>query len=194
MEQKKTMSTKKIVWIGLMAALVFIGTFLRIKIPIGGDSTMLHLGNVFCLLSGLLLGGIPGGLAAGIGSAIFDLSSEYASEFWITLINKFAMGWMAGWLCWNVFPRLKTFKPGSLFRPTLSVIAGSLTYTVLYVVKSIITSRFVSGLPWEAVWPVVGVKLAVSLTNGMIAVVVSLVLYFALKPALTKAHLMLPAE
>ncbi|MGI6108881.1 MAG: ECF transporter S component [Eubacteriaceae bacterium] len=194
MNDTKKMSTKKLAWIGLMAALVFIGTFMRIKIPVGGDSTMLHLGNVFCILSGLLLGGVPGGLAAGLGSAIFDLSSEYASEFWITFINKFAMGWMAGWLCWSVFPKLGKFKPDGLFKPTLASIAGSLTYTALYVIKSIITSRYVTGLPWEAVWPVVAVKFSVSLINGLIAVVVSLVLYFALKPALAKAHLMIPTE
>ena len=97
MEQKKTMSTKKIVWIGLMAALVFIGTFLRIKIPIGGDSTMLHLGNVFCALSGLLFGPLTGGLASGFGSMLFDFTNPlYIAESWITFITKFFIGFLAG--------------------------------------------------------------------------------------------------
>lgn len=191
MERKFT--TRKLTWIGLMAALVFIGTFFRIKIPVGGDSTMLHLGNVFCLLAGLMLGGVPGGLAAGIGSAIFDLTSEYAAEFWITFINKFIMAYVAGSLLHVVFPKIKKLMDANrLYAPTFAAIAGSLTYTLLYTLKATITSRFVEGLPWAAVGPVVSVKFTVSLINGIIAVVVSLILYFALEAALRRAHLLQP--
>ncbi len=189
---KQKFSTRTLTQIGLMAALVFVGTYLRIKIPIGGDGTMLHLGNVFCILAGLLFGGIPGGLAAGFGSAIFDLTSEYAYEFWITFINKFIMAYVAGTLATSSMRFIHTKL--NLWRPTIAAVAGSLSYTVLYSLKSIITSRFVQGLPWNAVWPVVSVKFAVSLTNGIIAVVVSLALYFALKPALEKAHLLSPVQ
>ncbi|HAH79434.1 MAG TPA: hypothetical protein DCL64_07980, partial [Ruminococcaceae bacterium] len=43
---------------GLMAALVFVATyFLNVKIPVAGtDKTMIGFANVFCILSGLLLG------------------------------------------------------------------------------------------------------------------------------------------
>lgn len=189
---EKKLTTRKLTWIGLMAALVFIGTFFRIKIPVGGDSTMLHLGNVFCLLAGLMLGGLPGGLAAGIGSALFDLSSEYAAEFWITFLNKFMMAYVAGSLLHAVFPKVRRLMDARLYAPTFAAIAGSLTYTLLYTVKAVLTSRFVEGLPWAAVAPVVSVKFTVSLINGIVAVIVSLVLYFALEAALRRAHLLQP--
>ena len=187
---KKAFSTKTIVQIGLMAALVFVGTMFRIKIPAGIDGTMLHLGNVFCLLSGLLFGGVPGGLAAGFGSAIFDLTSEYASEFWITFINKFFMGFVAGLVAHWGKNGVKNEKLQSL----VGAVCGSATYVMLYLCKTIIWQRFVYGVDWNAVWPVVGVKATTSIVNGVIAVVVSVILALALRPALRSARLLPPQD
>ena len=53
---------------GLLSALVFV--FSWIQIPIG-EVARIHLGNVFCALSGLLFGPLTGGLASGFGSMLF---------------------------------------------------------------------------------------------------------------------------
>ena len=185
--KNKTGQIRTMVTVGLMAALVFIFTYIRIEIPVSitGGKTMLHLGNVFCLLGGLLFGGIPGGLAAGFGSALFDLFSEYASEAWITFINKFAMGLVAG-----LIAHMGTTKLAGKAKAIVAAVFGSLTYCLLYIAKTIVMQRFVYGLPWEGVWPIVAVKGAVTLTNGMIAVIASLILYFVLKPALVRSHIL----
>ncbi|MEF9976213.1 MAG: ECF transporter S component [Oscillospiraceae bacterium] len=197
--EKKKFDARMICMIGIMAALVFVGTNLRVKIPAGADGVMLHFGNVFCILSGLLFGGVPGGLAAGIGSGLFDLTSEYASEAWITFITKFAMGFVAGLLANGFFVKAKRQdattadmqkKDKGMLRTAFAAICGSLTYVVLYVIKSIIMQRFVYGLPWEGVWPIVLVKGSVSLTNGIIAVIASLILAAALRPALKRARIL----
>ena len=190
--KRKRFDTKTICMIAIMAALVFVGTNLRIKIPIGADGTMLHLGNVFCLLGGLLFGGIPGGIAAGFGSALFDLFSEYAAEAWITLILKFIMGFAAGAVT-SIGARqeallAETGGKRSLF-PVLGAVCGSVAYSVLYVVKTIIMQRYVYLSPWEGVWAVVAVKAAVTFTNGLVAIVASVMLYYALKPALKRARI-----
>ena len=66
---------------GLMAALVLVATmFFKVEIPVGTDKTMIGFANVFCILSGLLLGPVYGGLAAGIGSCIFDLMGGWADS------------------------------------------------------------------------------------------------------------------
>ena len=88
MNQK--ISTKRIAMAGLLAALTAVGSGLRIVIPvsIGGNSAF-HLGNIFCALSGILLGPGLGGLAAGIGSAIYDMTNPiYISECWLTFLMK----------------------------------------------------------------------------------------------------------
>lgn len=184
----KLFTTKSITKIALMAALVFIGTNIGIRIPVGGSDTMLHFGNVFCLLAGLLFGGIPGGLAAGIGSAIFDLLNGFAAEFWITFINKFCMAFVAGF----ILEKGNKLIPNVPVRTSLAAIGGSLTYIILYMFKNTIEARFIQGLPWAGVWGIISIKLATSITNGLLAVVVSLVIYFALKPALIRSHLIEP--
>ena len=65
--------TFRIVFIGVMTAIVFVITYLRI--PFFGSK--LSLGNVFCLLSGLMFGPIAGGLPAGLGSFIYDMVGGY---------------------------------------------------------------------------------------------------------------------
>ena len=74
MENKK-IKTVKLMQTGLLAALCFVSfTFLQIKIPLpGGDATSLHVGNAFCVLAALLIGGWYGGLAGAIGMTISDL-------------------------------------------------------------------------------------------------------------------------
>lgn len=39
----------------------------------GGDATSIHIGNAFCVLAALLLGGLYGGLAGAIGMGIADI-------------------------------------------------------------------------------------------------------------------------
>lgn len=178
----KNTSIRKVTMIGLMSALVFVGTHIRIKIPVGLDGTMLHLGNVFCLLSGLIFGSVSGGLGAGLGSAIFDLSSEYASDAWITFINKFAMGFVSGLLSKHL-PKNLNFT----LAKTISALCGSLTYIILYIGKTYIYNRYIYSLPIEGVMAVVGVKAAVTSVNGLIAVIISVLFARALKEPLAKS-------
>ncbi len=184
---EKKFDVRIVSMIGLMAALVFVGTFLRITIPLGFTSTMLHFGNVFGILAGLLLGPIPGGLAAGIGSMIFDLSSEYAAEAPITFINKFAMGFVAGFAAKKL---LGSASKANVMLTAIAAASGSLTYVVLYIVKNYVEMAFILGTPTEAILPVLIPKLIVSLTNGLTAVIASTMLSTALKPALNRAKVL----
>ena len=80
-----------VVMTGLMAALVCVGSALRITLPVNVGTTSFHLGNIMCALSGILLGPVGGGLASGLGSAIYDMTNPlYISEAWITFLTKVA--------------------------------------------------------------------------------------------------------
>ena len=52
---KQKITAYDIAAIGLMAAVVFVATNFKIYIPTAIGKTMIHFGNIFCLLSGLLL-------------------------------------------------------------------------------------------------------------------------------------------
>ena len=177
---KKKFSLVQIVYIGVMAALVCAVTFFRF--PLLGSKV--HFANAMCLLSGLLMGGIPGGLAAGFGSALYDaLWGGYdLIQVCITFISKFLMAWVCAKIAfagqreakhhgWNI----------------AACVIGALTYVALYMLKTFVYQRFVYGYPVDAVWITMGGKLPASLINAVAAMVAAPILYSALRPALERA-------
>ena len=83
----------------LLAALCYVAfTFLQIKIPVpGGDATSIHIGNAFCVLGALLLGGWYGGLAGAIGMTVADLMDPvYITGAPKTFILKLCIGLITG--------------------------------------------------------------------------------------------------
>ncbi len=167
-----------IVETGLMAALVFAGNYLSIPIPNGGLMTRIHLGNSMCLLAGLLFGGIEGGLASGIGAALYDmLTPAYIASAPYTFFSKFAMGFTAGVLR----------KKGSGTRGAVigAAVAGQIVYIILYLAKTFV-SQLLLGEPVNVALIKVGTNAVTSTVNGILAVVISVPLYFALSAALRK--------
>ena len=142
---------------GLMGALVIVGTFISIPIPVLGDRTMIGLGNVFCILSGLLLGPVYGGLAAGVGSGVFDLVGGWASSAPTTLINKFMMAFVCGAIAWS-----GRSEGRRLYRVIAGAVSGSLTYCVLYLFKSFVEAKL-EGSADEAMAILLGTKAAATL-------------------------------
>lgn len=187
MKQQNHLSTKTLALTGVATALVFVLTkFVSIPIPSALGKTAIHVGNAMCLLSALLLGSVPGALAAGIGSALVDLTDPvWATEFWMTFINKAAMAFVAG-----AFFRILRLRNRPL-RVWFASLCGALTYCVLYVAKNILMGHFVRGLAWNVTAvETLTLKLPVTLVNAVIATVCASLLYLAMKPALTKAHVL----
>lgn len=189
---KKTISTKKLVLTGLLAALTVAGSAMRIKVPldISGFSAF-HLGNIMCALSGILLGPWLGGLAAGLGSAIYDMFDPiYISECWITFLTKGAYGMVAGVVAW--WGAGKTCCRGSYVRSVVATVAGALTYAALYMAKSYFYSGLlISGLSPEAALLNLAGKIPATVFNAVIAVICAPILASAVSRALKKSHLSL---
>ncbi|MGL4731838.1 MAG: ECF transporter S component [Clostridium sp.] len=90
------MKTKRVVLIGLFAAICFIGTYVHIPLELGGSSTMIHLGTTAIFIAALFLGK-DAALAGGIGCALFDaLNPKFAAWIIPTLIIKGLTGYVAG--------------------------------------------------------------------------------------------------
>lgn len=165
----------RIIAVGLMAALVYVGNYLQIKIPNGVLVTRIHLGNSMCLLAGLLFGGLSGGLSSGIGAALFDLFDPvYITSAPYTFFSKFAMGFTAGKL------RKKADDKAVVI---ISAAVGQLVYIILYLGK-VYFSMIILGNTQQAAWAAVGTSAITSSINGILAVVISVPLYFAIKTAL----------
>lgn len=96
---KQNATIMKLAETALLAALCFVSfTFLQIKIPVpGGDATSLHIGNAFCVIGALLLGGWYGGLAGAIGMTIADIMDPvYITVAPKTFILKLCIGLITG--------------------------------------------------------------------------------------------------
>lgn len=172
-----------IIAVGLMAALCYVGNYLQIKIPNGVLITRVHLGNSMCLLAGILFGGPIGGLASGIGAALYDLFDPvYIISAPFTFLSKFAMGYVTGSLA-------KSSK--SLRNVTahlaISGILGQLAYIILYLGKTYLSQRIL-GYEVGTALTAVGTNAITSTINAVLAVVISVPLFMALKKPLCHTY------
>ena len=181
MNRSDPKKTYRIVFVAMMAAIIYTVTLLRF--PLLG--TKVHFANAVCLLAGLLLGPVNGGLAAGLGSAIYDatLGGYDLIQCLITFASKFLMAC----LCAKLAGRQDKQSAGRIL---LACIAGALCYVALYMLKTFVYQALVYGYPMDAVRATVLLKLPGSLINAAAAVIAAPVFYAALKPALQKSGIL----
>ena len=179
----------KICTCAMMAAVVFVGNYLRVKIPVSlGGTSAFTLANILCALSGILLGPYWGGLAAGLGSAIYDmLDPEYIIEAPITFLTKGMYGLVAGLVLYYIFKHSK-----EKYGPQVAATAcAAVAYMVVYTVKNF----FFNGMVLQGFtspvqcWALAVSKLPATVTNGIIAIIFAPILGVAIMRALRSAHL-----
>lgn len=188
MENKQTISTKRIVLAALMAALTIVGSAIRITMPIDiAGTTSFHLGNIMCALSGILLGPWLGGLAAGLGSFLYDMTNPlYVSEAWITFLTKGAYGLFPGlvMLLWK--------DNWGYLKAGIAAASGALVYAAAYLAKTYYWSGiFKKGLTPDAAMLTVFSKIPATTFNAVVAILFAPILAVAIHKALEKNHLTL---
>ena len=90
------LTTKKIVFSSLFAAIVCVATFV-VRIP-SALTGYIHMGDAAVLLSAYILGPLGGAMASGIGSFLADMFSGYMVYAPWTFIVKFLVALTAGFL------------------------------------------------------------------------------------------------
>ena len=183
----KKISTKKIVLTALMAALTVVGSTLRVTLPVSVmGTTSFHLGNIFCALSGILLGPGLGGLAAGLGSAIYDMFNPlYIAECWITFLMKGAYGLATGLIVW------KGKKEYSYGKTVIGTVVGALVYAALYLGKNFLKGIWVKGLVPAASALLLLEKVPATAFNAIVAIICAPLLAKAIRAALERNHMTL---
>ena len=190
---KTKISTQKIVFAALLAALCYIGfSYFRIDIPVGTEKTAFHLGNVFCVLAALLIGGFWGGMSGAIGMTIADLTTGYVDSAPKTFILKLCIGLIAGFVAHKIF-HINNDEKRKLPLPvvtTLSCIAGMAFNVVADPVVGYFYKTYVLGVPQEvaSIWAKMGA--VTTLVNAIVAVIVATIFYLALRPALKRSNLL----
>lgn len=176
----------------LLAALCFIGAgYLKIDIPVGTEKTMFHLGNVFCVLAALLIGGLWGGLAGAVGMTISDLLTGYVTSAPKTFVLKLCIGLFVGLVAHKIFKITKDgFEAKKLpLAVVLSAVAGMGFNVVADPIVGYFYKMYLLGAPQDLAKALAKINSITTLVNAVIAVIVASIIYLALRPALKKAGL-----
>lgn len=185
--------TLKIATIGLMAALAYVSfTFLQIKIPTPGGTTSFHLGNTFCVLAALLLGGIPGGLAGAIGMGIGDLLDPvYVTYAPKTIILKLMIGIVTGLVAHKAF-KIKECKNCSKLRIyiIISSIAGMFFNVVGEPIFGYFYNSVILGAPEKAAATLASWNAITTSVNAIISITVASILYLLIQPRLASSGIL----
>lgn len=194
MENKNT-KIVKVMQTGVLAALCFVSfTFLSIKIPVGGDAVSLHIGNAFCVLAALLLGGWYGGLAGAIGMTISDLlDPTYAIGAPKTFILKLCIGLITGLIA-HKFAKIDQSNDKK-YIAKWSVIAaiGGLAFNVVFdPIVGYFYKQYILGQPQQMAAILAKVSVFATSVNAIVSVILVSFIYNAIRPVLTKSGLLLP--
>ena len=182
----------KLAQAGLLAALCYIGfAFFKIDIPVGTEKTAFHLGNVFCVLAALLLGGFWGGMAGAVGMTIADLTTAYVTSAPKTFILKFCIGLIVGLVAHKIFhlDECKDKKKVT-FITILASFAGMAFNVVADPLVGYFYKTYLLGIPQDITKALLKISQATTLVNAILAVVFASIFYLALRPALKKAGLL----
>lgn len=179
-------NTLKLTITALMAALCYVAfTFLQIKIPTPAGFTSFHLGNTFCVLAALLLGGLPGGIAGAIGMGIGDLLDPvYITVAPKTIILKLGIGVVTGLLAHKVF-KIQTKVGKELYKDVVLSCTGGMVFNLIgETVFSYIYYLVLLGNAEKAAGYLAIGKFVTTGVNGILAIVIASALFITMYPRL----------
>ena len=187
---------KKLMQTALLAALCYVSfTFLQIKIPIpGGDATSLHIGNAFCVLAALLLGGFYGGLAGAIGMTIADIFDPvYITVAPKTFILKLCIGLITGFVAHRIAKISESNDKKYILKwSIIASICGLAFNVVADPIVGFFYKQYILGQPQEFAKALAKLSAVTTFANAIVSVILVAFLYNALRPLLSKANLLLP--
>ena len=197
MEQKNQTVTK-LAQTAILAALCYVSfTYLQIKIPMpGGDATSLHIGNAFCVLGALLLGGWYGGLAGAIGMGIADIMDPiYITGAPKTFFLKLCIGLIVGLVAHRIAKINESDDKAYVFKwSTIAAVAGLGFNVIADPLVGYFYKMYILGQPQQMTEVLAKWSTATTFVNAVVSTVLVSVLYNAVRPILLRSGLMLKQE
>lgn len=163
----------------LMIALCYVSfAFLRFDIPTPLGFTSFHLGNSFCVLASLLLGGTIGGIAGAIGMGIGDiLDPKYVAIAPKTIILKMCIGLVTGLFAHKIFKINNLEGKKKTIFVVLSSFMGMLTNIIMEPTFGYFYYKYVLDMPEKALKALTSFNLASTSVNAILAIIISSSLY-----------------
>lgn len=154
----------------------------------GGDATALHIGNAFCVLGALIMGGLYGGLAGAVGMTIADLlDPAYIISAPKTFVLKLCIGLIVGFVAHRVAKiNESTDRKYILYWSVIASVAG-LGFNVLAdPIVGYFYKMYILGQPQELAEVLAKWGAAATFVNAVVSVILVGVLYNALRPILLR--------
>ncbi|NFA42622.1 ECF transporter S component [Clostridium botulinum] len=196
--ENKNKKIMKLIQTAILAALCFVSfTFLQIKIPVpGGDATSLHIGNAFCVLAALLLGGWYGGFAGAIGMTIADmLDPVYILGAPKTFVLKFCIGLITGVIAHRYAKIDSSNDKKYIFKwSTIAAICGLAFNVVFDPIVGYFYKQYILGQPQQMASVLAKLSAVTTFINAVVSVVLVSFIYNAIRPILIKSGLLLKLE
>ncbi|MEZ3470433.1 MAG: ECF transporter S component [Schaedlerella sp.] len=192
--EKRNQTILKLAQTALMAALCFVSfTFLQIKIPMpGGDATSIHIGNAFCVLAALLLGGVYGGLAGAVGMTIADIMDPvYILGAPKTFVLKLCIGLIVGLVAHRAAKINESTDKKYIFRwSVIASVAGLGFNVVADPLVGYFYKQYVLGQPQQMAEVLAKWSTATTFVNAVVSTILVAFLYNVLRPVLLKSGLL----
>lgn len=190
----KNQTVMKLAQTALLAALCFVSfTFLQIKIPMpGGDATSLHIGNAFCVLGALLLGGWYGGLAGAIGMTIADLMDPiYITGAPKTFFLKLCIGLIVGLVAHHIAKINASTDKKYVFKWSLIASIAGLSFNVIAdPIVGYFYKQYILGQPQKMAEVLAKWSAATTFVNAVVSVILVVFIYNAVRPILLRSGLL----
>ncbi|HJD47944.1 MAG TPA: ECF transporter S component [Candidatus Mediterraneibacter norfolkensis] len=191
--ERRNQTVIKLAQTALMAALCYVSfTFLQIKIPLpGGDATSIHIGNAFCVLGALILGGWYGGLAGAIGMSIADLMDPvYITGAPKTFVLKLCIGLIVGLVAHRIAKIDESTDRKYVLRWSVIASAAGLGFNVIAdPLVGYFYKQYILGQPQQMAEVLAKWGAAATFVNAVVSVVLVGILYNALRPVLLRSGL-----
>ena len=192
--EQRNQTVVKLAQTAILAALCYVSfTYLQIKIPMpGGDATSIHIGNAFCVLGALLLGGWYGGLAGAIGMTIADIMDPvYITVAPKTFILKLCIGLIVGLVAHKAAKINESQDKVYVLKwSVIASIAGLGFNVAADPIVGYFYKQYILGQPQEMAEVLAKWSTATTFVNAVISTVLVAFLYNAVRPVLLRTGLL----
>ncbi len=193
--EKRNQTVIKLAQTALLAALCFVSfTYLQIKIPMpGGDATSIHIGNAFCVLAALLLGGVYGGLAGAIGMGLADIMDPiYITGAPKTFLLKLCIGLVVGLVAHKIAKINESNDKKYIFKWSLIASIAGLGFNVVAdPLVGYFYKMYILGQPQQMAEVLAKWSTAATFVNAVISTILVSAMYQALRPVLLRSGLII---
>lgn len=193
--EQKNQTILKLAQTAILAALCYVTfTYLQIKIPMpGGDATSIHIGNAFCVLGALLLGGWYGGLAGALGMSFADIMDPiYITGAPKTFVLKLCIGLIVGLVAHRAAKINESSDKKYVLKWSLIATVAGLGFNVIAdPVVGYFYKQYILGQPQQMAEVLAKWSTATTFVNAVVSTVLVAFLYNAVRPVLLRSGLLI---